>query len=62
MHKLPLSILTLALSSISAFASLDAPGAESFALSETDWPWWRGPDRNGHAGDQQAPIEWNESK
>jgi|TARA_B110000037_G_scaffold219743_1_gene285566 outer membrane protein assembly factor BamB len=62
MHKLPFSILILALSSISAFASLDAPGAGSFPLSETDWPWWRGPDRNGHAGEQPAPLEWDETK
>lgn len=26
-----------------------------------DWPWWRGPHRNGHANaDQQPPTEWSE--
>lgn len=26
-----------------------------------DWPWWRGPHRNGHANaEQQPPLEWSE--
>jgi len=62
MHKLYLAILTLALSSISAFASLDAPGTASYPLSKTDWPWWRGPNRDGHATEQTVPIEWSEDR
>ena len=28
-----------------------------------DWPWWRGPQRNGHADDsQQAPTQWAAGK
>lgn len=27
-------------------------------VAETDWPWWRGSSRIGHAGDQQVPTEW----
>src|SRR5262245_45366796 len=23
-----------------------------------DWPWWRGPQRNGIAADQNLPIKW----
>lgn len=27
----------------------------------SDWPWWRGPDRNGvAASDQQLPTDWSE--
>lgn len=62
MHKLYLAILTLALSSISAFASLDAPGTASYPLSNSDWPWWRGPNRDGHATEQTVPIEWSEDR
>jgi len=27
-----------------------------------DWPWWRGPARNGIAADQRVPVEWSETK
>lgn len=27
-----------------------------------DWPWWRGPARNGHSPDQSAPTKWSESE
>lgn len=40
-------------------ASLSAQAGE---LSERDWPWWRGPDRNGIAhADQNPPLTWDES-
>ena len=29
-------------------------------VSRQDWPWWRGPRRNGHApGNQQPPLKWS---
>lgn len=28
----------------------------------TDWPCWRGPNRNGVAADQRIPTEWSETK
>jgi outer membrane protein assembly factor BamB len=32
-------------------------------FEQTDWPWWRGPERNGHAApDQTPPLSWDESK
>ena len=31
--------------------------------NSNDWPWWRGPYRNGHATtDQAPPLEWGEEK
>ena len=31
--------------------------------AETDWPWWRGPARNGVASsNQKPPTEWDDSK
>lgn len=36
---------------------------DGFNTSAKDWPWWRGPDRNGEAsGDQKPPTEWSTSK
>jgi outer membrane protein assembly factor BamB len=26
-----------------------------------DWPWWRGATRDGHAADQQVPVEFDEA-
>jgi len=32
-------------------------------VSSADWPWWRGPNRNGIASpDQHPPLEWDESR
>lgn len=32
-------------------------------FEQTDWPWWRGPQRNGHAAaDQTPPLSWDETK
>ncbi len=36
---------------------------DGFTVSAKDWPWWRGPDRNGEASiDQKPPTEWSASK
>lgn len=33
---------------------------EQIAVSAADWPWWRGPQRNGTADpDQDPPTEWS---
>lgn len=33
------------------------------AFSSRDWPWWRGPERNGTASaDQQPPVKWSETE
>lgn len=34
--------------------------AADFGFSGADWPWWRGPERNGHAAaDQSPPLQWS---
>jgi len=39
------------------------PAANSVTLAATDWPWWRGPNRNGIAApDQHPPLKWSESQ
>jgi outer membrane protein assembly factor BamB len=35
---------------------------EEPTFTETDWPWWRGPDRDGIASSNQTPpLRWGES-
>jgi outer membrane protein assembly factor BamB len=49
----------------SARAQIDATGLSAFpALSaETDWPWWRGPSRNGVAvNSASVPVRFGESE
>ena len=32
---------------------------DGFKIAQTDWPWWRGPSRNGEAApDQAPPTQW----
>jgi outer membrane protein assembly factor BamB len=57
-----LSLMFILLCPACLFGNIDSPGAEELKLSENDWPWWRGPNRNGYAGNQNVPIEWDETK
>lgn len=34
----------------------------ALAPAPEDWPWWRGPTRDGHAASGQAPLEWSEKQ
>src|SRR5882724_1470689 len=32
-------------------------------VGTSDWPWWRGPNRNGIASaDQKPPLKWSETE
>ncbi len=36
---------------------------ELVAIAPADWPWWRGPNRNGiAAADQKPPLTWSETE
>jgi hypothetical protein len=36
---------------------------EGVALADADWPWWRGPGRNGVAdARQKPPLKWSDSE
>ena len=36
---------------------------DGFKIAETDWPWWRGPNRNGVAAPNQTPpLVWNSNR
>lgn len=44
-------------------AALPLAVAETPTFPATDWPWWRGPSRNGHASAEQSPpTKWNENE
>ncbi|MEX1097621.1 MAG: PQQ-binding-like beta-propeller repeat protein [Planctomycetales bacterium] len=37
-----------------------AAKVERIDVAPADWPWWRGPDRNGHAAaGQKPPVAWS---
>ena len=36
--------------------------ADSIQFAPADWPWWRGPNRNGVAVDQRPPLKWSETE
>src|SRR5262245_3450442 len=39
------------------------PDADAIRFDAKDWPWWRGPERNGIAGaDEKPPLTWSESE
>ena len=45
------------------FSSAYAGDPERIAVAPTDWPWWRGPDRNGVAdAKQKPPLKWSETE
>lgn len=54
-------LLTLVLPS-QLFATVGSPGTKDLQLQDTDWPWWRGIHRNGHAGNQNIPTQWSETE
>jgi len=35
---------------------------EKITVGANDWPWWRGPNRNGIAPAQKIPLEWSATK
>jgi outer membrane protein assembly factor BamB len=58
MHRLLPTVLAMCFAS-SAFA--DEPKTPTFPTS--DWPWWRGPNRDGLAApDQKPPLKWSETE
>ena len=34
---------------------------QAVSVGESDWPWWRGPNRNGTAVGELPPVEWDEN-
>lgn len=65
--KLHAHFICLALASLLTSTTIPvcshAQDAQQLGFSATDWPWWRGPDRNGVADpNQHPPLEWSPSE
>ena len=67
-HAMPISRRAF-LSAIPATAAAgellaaDEPKPGKLAAVAVDWPWWRGPTRDGIAApDQKVPLEWSATK
>lgn len=47
---------------LSAASPLLPAADDPVRVDPKDWPWWRGPARNGIAAEQRVPLEWSETK
>jgi outer membrane protein assembly factor BamB len=60
---LVLLLACLLLPAARAKAPGDRPDNDPVAVAPADWPWWRGPNRNGVAdAGQKPPLKWGESE
>jgi hypothetical protein len=61
---LVVALLLIGLESIGCAEKKGGPSpVEPIAVASTDWPWWRGPDRNGIAPNSQSPpVRWSEEE
>jgi len=48
--------------SVSPIARSAAPGSEGLSLQSSDWPWWRGAQRDGIVEGQSLPLRWSETE
>ena len=56
-------LLSLALLTAVLPAADGAPDEDRLAFGPADWPWWRGPSRDGvAAADQKPPLKWSEAE
>ena len=57
------SFVVVDLDAPNAFSQATKRAAVDFGFTASDWPWWRGPERNGIAHpDQSPPIDWSETR
>ena len=60
------SLLLLVLVAVSNSAAVPAFGQQvddGLDVAKSDWPWWRGPERNGAGvADQNLPLKWSDSE
>lgn len=61
LHLLIIGITLLGALTIPTFGAIQSPGTADLNISDSDWPWWRGLHRNGHAIEQSVPTQWSET-
>ena len=60
---LAITLPGLSIESLKAGNKQEVKADSQIAVDENDWPWWRGPQRNGVAvADQKPPLHWSESE
>jgi outer membrane protein assembly factor BamB len=48
---------------LSATTGVHAGETDAAKFGPNDWPWWRGPQRNGHAdAKQKPPLKWSDTE
>jgi len=68
MNRLPIALaLSCGFAALAVFPALEdqvcATEPEPIVDAVMDWPWWRGPSRNGIAdADQQPPLRWSDAE
>ena len=64
MNRIPSAILAAVLLVIPFAVPATMAGKKpAFSVSSTDWPWWRGPQRNGIApAGSKPPVNWSSTK
>ena len=56
MHKLAVGLIFF-------FTAANVFAQDAITFGANDWPWWRGPNRNGHADpNQKPPLKWSENE
>ena len=58
----PLIAATVLWPSCTQLAFSAAPGTDGLSLDASDWPWWRGTQRDGIVASQALPLEWSETE
>ena len=68
-HRIPKALMIVAALTVQVSNSTTSSAAEpasvndGFEINAADWPWWRGPLRNGIASPEQTPpTSWSDSK
>ncbi|NBV22293.1 MAG: serine/threonine protein kinase [Proteobacteria bacterium] len=57
-YLLPIAVTAFASTFLAVAATQDP-----ISIAPTDWPWWRGPQRNGVAdANQQPPLKWSNTE
>jgi outer membrane protein assembly factor BamB len=63
MRPVAFAILLLSIAQVPAAAEKPAATDEAISFGVNDWPWWRGPGRNGIASAEQSPpLTWSETE
>lgn len=58
-----MALFLLGVSCLDLSFAAEPSNKDRIEFAPTDWPWWRGPNRNGvAAADQTPPLKWSETE